>query len=57
MSAILAAWAKFGRVDLPLRELLAVPFYILWKVPLYLKFLIRPQKTWVRTERDEVKSN
>jgi len=57
MSAVLAAWAKFGRVDLPLRELLAVPFYILWKVPLYLKFLIRPQKAWVRTERDEVKSN
>ncbi len=57
MSAILVAWAKFGRVDLPLRELLAVPFYILWKVPLYLKFLIRPQKTWVRTERDEVKSS
>ncbi len=55
MSAILVAWAKFGRVDLPLRELLTVPLYILWKVPLYLKFLIRPQKAWVRTERDEVK--
>ncbi len=55
MSAILVAWAKFGQTDLPLRELLAIPFYILWKIPLYFKFLIRPQKTWVRTERDEVK--
>ncbi len=54
ISAIFAAWAKFGRSDLPLRELLAIPFYILWKVPLYFNFLIRPQKTWVRTERDQV---
>ncbi|PSB19335.1 glycosyl transferase [Phormidesmis priestleyi ULC007] len=54
ISAIFAAWAKFGRADLPLRELLAIPFYILWKVPLYFNFLIRPQKTWVRTERDQV---
>ena len=53
ISAIFAAWAKFGRVDLPLRELLAIPFYILWKVPLYFNFLVRPQKTWVRTERDQ----
>lgn len=53
ISAIFIAWAKFGRVDLPLRELLATPFYILWKVPLYFNFLIRPQKTWVRTERDQ----
>ena len=54
ISAIFVAWAKFGRADLPLRELLAIPFYILWKVPLYFKFLVRPQKAWVRTERDQV---
>jgi cellulose synthase/poly-beta-1,6-N-acetylglucosamine synthase-like glycosyltransferase len=49
--AILSAWAKFGR-DLPLLSLLSVPFYILWKLPLYLKFMIKPQTKWVRTERD-----
>jgi cellulose synthase/poly-beta-1,6-N-acetylglucosamine synthase-like glycosyltransferase len=50
--AILLAWAKFGRADLPLRQLLSVPFYILWKIPLYFRFLVKPQRDWVRTERD-----
>ncbi len=56
MSAIFVAWAKFGRSDLPLRELLAIPFYILWKIPLYFRFLVRPQKAWVRTEREPINS-
>lgn len=51
MLSILGAWARFGR-DLPLLSLLAVPFYILWKLPLYLGFIIKPQTKWVRTERD-----
>ncbi len=49
--SILGAWAKFGR-ELPLLSLLVVPFYILWKIPLYLNFMINPQTKWVRTERD-----
>jgi cellulose synthase/poly-beta-1,6-N-acetylglucosamine synthase-like glycosyltransferase len=52
LTAILIAWANFARSDLPLLELFAVPFYILWKIPLYFKFLVQPQKIWVRTERD-----
>ncbi|NMF61499.1 glycosyltransferase family 2 protein [Brasilonema octagenarum] len=52
--AILTTWAKFARQDLPLRELLTVPFYILWKIPVYFKFLVKPQSVWVRTERDSV---
>jgi cellulose synthase/poly-beta-1,6-N-acetylglucosamine synthase-like glycosyltransferase len=52
LTAIGAAWAKFCRHTLPLRSLLAIPFYILWKIPLYLTFLIRPQTQWVRTDRD-----
>lgn len=50
--SILGAWAKFGRNDLPMLTLLAVPFYIMWKIPIYLAFLIRPQTKWVRTARD-----
>ncbi len=50
--AILLAWAKFGRADLPAKSLLAIPLYILWKIPLYFAFLLKPQKKWVRTERD-----
>lgn len=52
--AIVSAWFKFGRADLPILTLLAVPFYVLWKIPLYLAFIVRPQKKWVRTERDVV---
>ena len=43
LTAILAAWLKFGRADLPARTLLAVPFYVLWKIPLYVAYAIRPQ--------------
>jgi len=52
--SIVGVWAKFGRSDLPLLTLLAVPLYVLWKIPLYLAFLVRPQTEWVRTERDVV---
>jgi cellulose synthase/poly-beta-1,6-N-acetylglucosamine synthase-like glycosyltransferase len=54
LSAVIAAWAKFGRADLPLLTFLAIPFYVLWKIPLYLGFLIKPQTRWIRTERDAV---
>lgn len=52
--AILLAWFKFGRSDLPARMLLAIPLYILWKIPLYFAFLVKPQTNWVRTERDTI---
>ena len=52
--SIFGTWAKFGRSDLPLVKLLTVALYILWKIPLYLRFLIQPQNRWVRTERDAV---
>jgi cellulose synthase/poly-beta-1,6-N-acetylglucosamine synthase-like glycosyltransferase len=55
LSAILIAWMKFGRNDLPLLQLLIIPVYIFWKIPLYLKFLIQPQSLWIRTQRDSVK--
>ena len=51
-AAVLAAWAKFGRQTIPARYLLAIPFYLAWKVPLYGAFLLRRgQKSWQRTER------
>jgi cellulose synthase/poly-beta-1,6-N-acetylglucosamine synthase-like glycosyltransferase len=54
LASIVGAWAKFGRADLPAQALLAVPFYILWKIPLYVAFLVRPQTEWIRTKRDAV---
>lgn len=50
--SIVGAWAKFGRSFLPIQTLLAVPFYILWKIPLYLAFLVKPETNWVRTKRN-----
>lgn len=52
--AIGAAWAKYGRERLPLSVLLLAPVYVLGKLPIYLKFLVRRQKAWVRTERSAV---
>ena len=54
--SIVAAWAKFGRERLPALTLLAVPLYLLWKIPLYLAFVLKPQTKWIRTERDTVDS-
>jgi len=48
---ISAAWIKFGRQHLPLMSLLAAPFYVIWKIPLYLTFIFKPQREWVRTDR------
>ncbi len=50
--SIVGAWAKFARNDISLKTLLAIPFYILWKIPIYIAFLVNPQQTWIRTERD-----
>ena len=50
-SAIIAAWARFAKADLELKTLLSVPAYILWKIPVYLKFVKEPQVEWVRTRR------
>jgi len=45
-------WARYGRTEVPLRYLLVVPLYIVWKAPLYLSFLVgRGEKRWRRTER------
>jgi cellulose synthase/poly-beta-1,6-N-acetylglucosamine synthase-like glycosyltransferase len=50
-SAILTAWATFGRTELPVVQLLTIPRYVLGKIPLYLKFLVKPERRWIRTER------
>ncbi|MGL5076959.1 MAG: glycosyltransferase family 2 protein [Waterburya sp.] len=52
ITGVLLAWVKFGRSDLPLQNLIAIPFYMLSKIPIYLKFLVKPQSRWLKTERD-----
>ncbi len=55
--ALLLAWARFGRAAIPFSAALAIPGYILWKLPIYLKFLRGPEKTWVRTDRGDAAHN
>ena len=58
--AIIAVWfigtlavvcRVFGRGTVGLGTLTMAPLYALWKLPIYLKFLITPQTEWVRTDR------
>jgi len=49
---VLLAWVKFGRSILSLASLGYAPIYMLAKIPLYLKFLVRRQVEWVRSKRD-----
>lgn len=57
MVSILAAWGRFARHILPLKTLLSIPFYVVSKLPLYFQFLARPEKEWVRTERDSARTH
>lgn len=52
VSTVIAVWAKYGRSVISLKQLISVPLYILWKLPVYLSIVKRPQQEWVRTERD-----
>jgi cellulose synthase/poly-beta-1,6-N-acetylglucosamine synthase-like glycosyltransferase len=54
MLGFLLAWARFGQKILTTRELVKIPLYVLWKLPVYLRFLSKPEKHWIRTERDPV---
>jgi hypothetical protein len=49
--AIALAWLRFGRADFPIATLLAVPWYMLAKIPMYVGFLYRRQTAWIRTRR------
>ncbi len=51
-AGVAIGWARYGRKAIPFRYLLMVPFYVLWKIPLYASFLLgRREREWQRTER------
>lgn len=50
--AIAIAWWGWGKNIISLTTLLLVPIYIVLKIPHYIKFLFKRQKTWNKTERD-----
>lgn len=51
LSAVLLAWAGWGRAVLRPWDLLTVPWYVVSKLGLYLRFWTRPQRQWVKTGR------
>lgn len=50
--AIAIAWYGWGRRIVSFLSLLMIPYYIMSKIPLYLRFLVKRQNTWVKTGRD-----
>ena len=50
--AITIAWWGWGKNIISLSTLLFVPVYITLKIPHYINFLLKRQKTWNKTERD-----
>jgi cellulose synthase/poly-beta-1,6-N-acetylglucosamine synthase-like glycosyltransferase len=53
--SVLLSWGRYGRKVISLASLAYAPFYVLWKIPLYLKFLVKRQGEWVRSRRDGTK--
>jgi cellulose synthase/poly-beta-1,6-N-acetylglucosamine synthase-like glycosyltransferase len=50
--AVITAWWRFARHVVSLASLAWAPIYVLWKIPLYAKFLVSRQIDWVRSKRD-----
>jgi len=50
--SVLFSWGRYGRQVISLASLAYAPFYALWKIPLYLTFLVRRQAEWIRSRRD-----
>lgn len=55
--AVLSGWAVHCRRQVPFFALLAAPFYVALKLPIYLTFLGKRQVQWVRTQRDVVRAS
>lgn len=51
LALVFIAWLAGGRAHLSGGALLRIPFYLLWKIPLYLGFLRKPEASWKRTPR------
>ena len=48
---LLITWWREGRAILSAGSLLRIPFYIIWKIPIYLGFFSARQTDWNRTRR------
>lgn len=51
-TAVLGAWTKLCRDEIPFWTLLRAPAYAAAKMPIYVAFFFRRQRVWVRTSRE-----
>ena len=51
LACVVVTWWRFGRGALPFSALLAAPWYVIWKAPIYASFFRGREKQWQRTER------
>lgn len=51
VGALTLAWWHWGRDLLRLPELMSLPLYALWKVPIYLAYAVGQRAQWVRAAR------
>jgi cellulose synthase/poly-beta-1,6-N-acetylglucosamine synthase-like glycosyltransferase len=55
---VFLGWFAYGRKLVRARDLLAIPLYLAWKLPLYFGFFFRGrQRGWERTERAATAAN
>jgi cellulose synthase/poly-beta-1,6-N-acetylglucosamine synthase-like glycosyltransferase len=45
------AWFREGREQMRAVTWLLLPWYMIWKIPIYLALLLRPERDWIRTDR------
>jgi cellulose synthase/poly-beta-1,6-N-acetylglucosamine synthase-like glycosyltransferase len=53
-AAVWAAVRRYGDGVSPWAVVTAVPRYVIEKIPIYVTFVVRRQRTWVRTDRESV---
>ena len=49
--AVVLGWHRFGRHLIGARELLGLPLYALWKIPVYVAYFVGRRSGWIRTKR------
>jgi cellulose synthase/poly-beta-1,6-N-acetylglucosamine synthase-like glycosyltransferase len=51
--AVFMSWYRYGRQTITLGKLALAVVYALWKIPLYARFLVARQVSWVRSKRND----
>ncbi len=51
MLAVGLAWLRYATHLLSARELISIPLYAAWKLPIYFAYLIKRKSSWTKTER------